>query len=94
MTNLNNLKITRTIQTGIMVFEPKDEDQFPEIEAAVLQEFEEQDFSPYVSFSVDDSEFCRYRLSADIEDEIWFRKACEWLIFRMYQLNAPLEHVS
>lgn len=89
-----NLQITRTINTGVMFFTPDDEDQYDTIESTIIEEFGEQPFGQVVALNVDEAEFCQYWLSADIEDEVDFHKACAWLLGRMEGLGATLEHVS
>lgn len=89
-----NLKITRTMQTGVMFFEIADEEQYDDIESSMIEEFSEQPFSDFVSFNVDDGEFFQYWLSADIVDEDHFNDACQWVLSRMEEHGATLESVS
>lgn len=93
MTDIN-LKITRTISTGVMFFIPQNEDQYDEIESAIIAEFGEQDFSQVVCLNVDEGEFCQYWLSADVDDEEDFRTACNWVVGKMQDLGATLDYVS
>lgn len=89
-----NLKITRTISTGVMFFIPHNEDQYDEIENKIIEEFAEQDFAQVVALNVDAAEFCQYWLSADVVDEVEFHKACVWLLNRMEELDTTLDFVS
>ncbi|AFH21026.1 hypothetical protein CL97_gp142 [Cronobacter phage CR9] len=89
-----NLKITRTISTGVMFFIPHNEDQYDEIENKIIEEFAEQDFAQVVALNVDGAEFCQYWLSADVTEEVEFNKACVWLLNRMEELDATLDFVS
>lgn len=89
-----DLKITRTISTGVMFFIPHNEDQYDEIENKIIEEFAEQDFAQAVALNVDAAEFCQYWLSADVTEEVEFNKACVWLLNRMEELDATLDFVS
>lgn len=89
-----NLKITRTLQTGVMFFIPTNEDQYDAIETHILQQFPLQPFGDFVSLGVDEAEFCQYYLIADIENEGEFNQACVWLLAEMEKCGAVLEHVS
>lgn len=88
---MTDLKITRTISTGVMVFIPQNEDQYDEIESTIIAEFEDQDFSQVVNLNVDE---CQYWLSADVDYEAEFRIACAWVVGKMQDLGAPLDSVS
>ncbi len=89
-----NLKITRTIQTGVMFFTAADENQYDAIETHIMQKFPEQPFGNVVLLNVDDAEFCQYWLSADVENEVEFNQACVWLLAEMEKFDASLEYVS
>lgn len=89
-----NLGINRTINTRVMVFTPANEDQYGDIESTITEEFWEQDFGQVVALNVDEANFCQYWLSADIENEPDFHKACAWLLGRMEDLGATLSHLS
>lgn len=88
-----NLKISRTIQTGVMVFNIEDEDKYDEVESRIIAEFGEQEFSKVVSLIVDRDEFCHYYLATDIEYEKDFLIACGWLVGKMQDFGADLEVV-
>lgn len=88
-----NLKIKRTICTGVMFFVPDDEDRYDEIENTILNEFADLDCGS-VSLHTDVAEFCQYYLTADIEDEEEFHKVCQWLLKRMEELGTTLDFVS
>lgn len=90
---MTDLKITRTISTGVMFFVPDDEDRYDEIETTILNEFVDFDCDS-VALHADEAEFCQYYITADIEDEAQFNKVCQWLIKRMEELGATLESVS
>jgi|AGFT01.1.fsa_nt_gi hypothetical protein len=89
-----DLKITRTIQTGVMFFIPANEDQYDAIENHIMQKFPEQPFGNVVLLNVDDAEFCQYYLTADVENEVEFNQACIWLLAEMEKCGAVLDYVS
>ncbi|QPI18198.1 hypothetical protein POP15_150 [Pectobacterium phage POP15] len=89
-----DLKINRTINSGVMFFIPENEDQYDTVESKMIQEFAEQPFGNIVAFNVDDGEFFQYWLSADIADEAWFHTACQWVIDRMKEHGATLDYVA
>lgn len=91
---MKDLKITRTISTGVMFFVPRDEDDYDVIENTIIEQFAEQDFAQIVALNVDSAEFCQYWLSADISNEADFHKACGWLLKRMEELGTTLDFVS
>lgn len=91
---MKDLKITRTISTGVMFFIPHDKDQYNEIESKIIEEFAQQDFAQEVVLNVDSEEFCQYWLSADVVYDVEFDKACVWLLNRMEELEATLSFVS
>lgn len=90
---MTDLKITRTISTGVMFFVPHDEDRYDEIETTILNEFIDLDCGS-VALHTDDAEFCQYYLTADIADEEEFHKVCQWLLKRMEELGTTLDFVS
>lgn len=89
-----DLKITRTISTGVMFFIPENEDQYDIVESKMIEEFAEQPFGNTVAFNVDDGEFFQYWLSADIEDEVDFFAAIDWVRARMKEHGATLDYVA
>lgn len=89
-----DLKINRTINTGIMSFVPQKEDDYEAVEPEMIEEFAEQPFANTVTFNVDDEVFFQYWLSADVDDEKCFHVACQWVIDRMKEHGATLESVS
>lgn len=89
-----DLKITRTIRTGIMYFRALDEERYGEIETALINDYEAQDFATTVSLNVSDSDFCQYWLSSDIAYEDDFKRAVLWLLARMESLDTSLDYVS
>lgn len=88
-----DLRITRTISTGVMFFVPHDEDKYDEIETTILNEFIDFDCDS-VALHADDAEFCQYYITANIEDEEQFNKVCQWLLKRMEELGATLDYVA
>lgn len=88
-----NLKITRSLSTGIMVFVTQDDEQYDTIENTIIAEFDEQLFGRAVTLNVGEDEFCQYWLSADIEYEEDFLTACDWVVGKMQDLGADLEKV-
>lgn len=93
MTDLN-LRITRTINTGVMFFVPDDDNQYGAIEEKIIEEFAKQPFGKIVAFNFSDDEFLQYWLSADVADEGMFHLACEWVVDKMQDLGATLDYVS
>lgn len=93
---MTDLKITftRTIQTGIMIFIPENEDQYHIVESKMIEEFAEQPFGNTVAFNVGDEDFFQYWLSADVEDEVDFFAAIDWVRDRMKEHGATLDSVS
>lgn len=92
---MTDLKITRTISTGVMFFIPGNEDiEYDIVESKMIEEFAEQPFSNTVSFNVGDEEFFQYWLSADVEDEVDFSAAIGWVRDRMKEHGATLDSVS
>lgn len=89
-----DLKINRTINSGVMFFIPENVASVQTVESKMIEEFAEQPFGNIVAFNVDDGEFFQYWLSADIADEAWFHTACQWVIDRMKEHGATLDYVS
>lgn len=89
-----DLKINRTINTGVMSFTPQKEDDYETVESEMIEEFAEQPFANTVTFNADDEIFFQYWLSADVADEKCFHSACQWVIDRMKEHGATLESVS
>lgn len=91
---MKDLKITRTISTGVMFFVPDDDSQYGAIEEKIIEEFAKQPFGNVVAFNFSDDEFLQYWLSADVADEDMFHTACEWVVGKMDDLGALLDYVS
>lgn len=91
---MTDLKITRTINSGIMFFIPENEDEYDIVESQMVEEFAEQPFGNTVSFNVDSVEFFQYWVSADIDEEANFHDACQWVLSRMEEHGATLDYVS
>lgn len=96
MADISKLKITRTIQTGTIIFQPLDREDgdYVYMEEEILRRFEEHPFRNLVSFEVDDAEFLNFKLSADVDDEVAFRTVAEWLLENMDELGAELDYIS
>lgn len=95
MTDISKLKITRTIQTGTIIFQPIDgeDGDYVYMEEEILRRFEDHPFHNLINFEVDDAEFLNFKLSADVDDEVAFRTVAEWLLENMTELGAELECV-
>lgn len=95
MTDISKLKITRTIQTGTVIFQPIDREDgdYVYMEEEILRRFEEHPFRNLVNFETDDAEFLNFKLSADHEDAGAFCDVAAWLLENMAELGAEVECV-
>lgn len=94
MVDLTKLRVQRVIETGTMVFEPGDDNDFDRIENEIIEKFHNQDFSSFVTLVTDDDVFLHYKLVAEADNIKEFEEACEWLIQTMEELGATLGFVS
>lgn len=96
MSDLPDLDIRKTISTAIIVFDMAEEESedYGPVESEIIDRYRNHPYCNCVTLKIDDSEFFRYQLSAEVEDEKKLMEVARWLFSTMEELGATFSHTE